>query len=345
MMNLNPFKIVLSICFIVALNTLVGGQNIKLDKELGAQNAQMVESQMGIYPHKEMNAYVEAIGQRLVAELDDPMFDYQFQIVDDPIPNAFALPGGYVYVTRGILSLITTEDELACVMAHEIIHVTRRHSIKQLRNSILPRMLELPGKIIGNVVNEDLGNLLTAPVETSNNLLLASYSRGHETESDQLGVELASKAGYDPNAMKGILDRLSGAIEILTQKEEEKSYFDDHPFTPDRLSNITKTTSKLNWSSSDKIASDFPQPINGLVFGENPSKGIFHENIFLHPELNFAITFPKGWDTENQPTSVNAMHQDRIAGIFVGLDNSKGTPESLGQKFVEKIAKEYKLKF
>lgn len=167
MMNLNPFKIVLSICFIVALNTLVGGQNIKLDKELGAQNAQMVESQMGIYPHKEMNAYVEAIGQRLVAELDDPMFDYQFQIVDDPIPNAFALPGGYVYVTRGILSLITTEDELACVMAHEIIHVTRRHSIKQLRNSILPRMLELPGKIIGNVVNEDLGNLLTAPVETS----------------------------------------------------------------------------------------------------------------------------------------------------------------------------------
>ena len=231
----------LVLIFLLTSSGISYAQSIELDKKLGAENAEMVEALMGIYPDKEMTAYVNAVGTKLIAALDKNPFEFQFHIVDDPVPNAFALPGGYVYVTRGILSLTTSEDELACIMGHEIIHVIDRHSIKQMRSSILPNMLELPGAIVGNVVNEDLGNLLNAPINTGNRLLLSSYSRKHETASDTKGIELASKAGYDPNAMAAILERLSKAVEILTNEKEKKSYFDSHPYTPDRVDKINKT--------------------------------------------------------------------------------------------------------
>ena len=145
---------VLVLIFLLISSGISYAQSIELDKELGAENAELVEVLMGIYPDKEMTAYVNAIGTKLLAALDKNPFEFQFHIVDDPIPNAFALPGGYVYVTRGILSLTISEDELACIMGHEIIHVIDRHSIKQMRSSILPNMLELPGAIVGNVVSE-----------------------------------------------------------------------------------------------------------------------------------------------------------------------------------------------
>ncbi|MFB3041912.1 MAG: M48 family metalloprotease, partial [Candidatus Poribacteria bacterium] len=231
--------------FLLTSSSISFCQSIELDKKLGAENAKIVEVQIGLYPDEAITEYVRSIGNRLVAALDDNPFEFQFHIADDPIPNAFALPGGYVYVTRGILSLMTTEDELACVMAHEIIHVIKRHSVKQMRSSFLPRLLELPGVIVGTVVNEDLGKLLNMPIIISNSLLLSSYSRKHETESDTKGIELASKVGYDPTAMTAILVRLSQAVEVLTNEKEKKSYFSSHPYTPDRVNDINKTASRL----------------------------------------------------------------------------------------------------
>ena len=317
------------------------GQSVELDKELGAENAKIVEAQMGLVPDKDLTGYVRSIGDRLVAELDENPFEFHFYVADDPIPNAFALPGGYVYVTRGILSLITTEDELACVMGHEIIHVTRRHSVRQMRTSILPNLLELPGNIVGTVVNEDLGNLLNAPINTSNTLLLSSYSRKHETESDTRGIELAGRAGYDPLAMGSILERISLAFEIITNEKEKKSYFDSHPYTPDRIDKISKTSSKLEWEAGPWISEDFPAPVDGMVFGYNPAKGIFREEVFLHPDLNFTITFPEGWQTSNQASTVSAIHVDRQAGLFVGLEDPSLSPEEYGKKFEQEIEKEH----
>ena len=334
----------LLLIFLIASSSISLGQSIEVDKELGAENAILVEIQMGLYPDKDMTEYVRSIGNRLVAALDDNPFDFQFHIADDPIPNAFALPGGYVYVTRGILSLMTTEDELACVLGHEIIHVVERHSVKQMRSSFLPRLLELPGAIVGSVVNEDLGNLLNIPITTTNSLLLSSYSRKHETESDKKGIELASKAGYDPNAMITILERLNQAVEVITNEKEKKSYFSSHPYTPDRVKNINKTSSKLNWKEKEKISEDFPHPLDGLVFGNNPRKGLFKDEVFIHPDLNFTITFPKGWETTNQAATVGAIHEDRRAGAFVGLEDPSKTPEQYAKMFEQEIEKEYKQK-
>lgn len=326
---------------ILITSGITNAQSIELDKKLGAENAKMVESQFGIYSHDALTAYVRSIGNTLVAKLKDNPFEYQFQIADDAIPNAFALPGGYVYITRGLLSLITNEDELACVMAHEIIHVNARHSIKQMRSSILPHMLELPGTIVGNVVSDDLGKLLNSPITTSNKLLLSSYSRKHETESDTKGIELASKAGYDPNAMAFILDRLSLAVEVLTNEKEKKSYFDSHPYTPDRVKKINKTTAKLTWEEGTKLSEDFPSPLNGMVFGINPRKGLFKEQTFLHPDLNFTITFPDEWETSNQPSTVLAIHKNRQAGIFLGLEDPSVSPEEHAKVFEKALEEKH----
>lgn len=316
-------------------------QNVEFDKKLGAENAKMVETQMGLYEDKALTEYVRRIGNRLVAELDKNPFDFQFHIADDPMPNAFALPGGYIYVTRGILALVISEDELACVMAHEIIHVIRRHSVKQMQKSLGTNLLQLPGAIVGTVVSRDLGALINAPIKTSNSLFLSSYSRRHEKESDTKGVVLAAKAGYNPLAMNDILSRLSKAVEVLTQQKETKSYFDDHPFTPDRVKNIVKVSDGLTWHETNKIAPDFPMPLDGLVFGDNPKKGLFEGQVFHHPDLNFTITFPDGWDTFNQPDAVGAMNDERQAAVYIGLVDPSKTPQQYAQEFEAQITKKH----
>ena len=286
-------------------------QSIDLDKELGAQNAKMVELQMGIYEDPAKTEYIKSVGQRLISRLEDPLFDYQFHIVPDMAPNAFALPGGYVYVTTGLIPILESEDELGCILAHEIIHANNRHSIRQLKTSIFPRLLELPGNLIG-LLNKDLGALFNAPIQTSNALLLASYSRGFETEADIEGIKIASSAGYDPNAMISSLSRMSAAIEGAVGYKEEKSYFNDHPYTPDRTKTIKKNTSKMEWESKDPISEDFLFEFDSVLFGKSPSQGVVRENQFLHPDLNFFIEFPEDWSIENQPSNVGAYHPERI---------------------------------
>lgn len=335
---------VLMFIFLLCITRGTYAQSVDLDKKLGAENAALVEAQMGLYQDEKMTDYVRKIGNRLVSKLDKNPFEFHFAIADEGVPNAFALPGGYVYVTRGLLALVTTEDELACVMGHEIIHVMERHSIKQMRTSVLPRMLELPGNIVGTVVHEDLGNLVNLPISTSNTLLLSSYSRKHETESDTKGMTLASKAGYDPGALTPILERISKAVEVVMEEEEKKSYFSSHPYTPDRIKNIDKKKAKLNWEEEAKVSVNFPDPLDGLVFGVNPKKGIFKDQVFIHPDLNFTITFPEGWHTSNQSTAVAAIHEDHQAGVFVGLEDSGKSPEEYAKIFEEEIEKEHKQK-
>ncbi len=332
------------IIMLFAFNGYSYGQSIEFDKKIGAENAKIVEVQMGLYNDENMTAYVRTIGDRLVAKIEDNPFEFSFYIVDSPIPNAFALPGGYIYVTRGLLSLINIEDELAGILAHEIIHVTERHSVKQMRGGILPAILELPGNVVGSVVDKDLGNLLNSPLTTSNKLLLASYSRKHETVADMKGMELASKAGYEPMALGDILERLSMVVELLTEQKEQKSYFDSHPYTPKRVEKIEKNSSQLEWTESEKIAEDFPVPLEGLVFGSNPSKGIFREEVFIHPDLNFTISFPSEWICINQAHAVGAIHEEKLGAIFLGSEDPSISPEKHASKFEEELMKSHERK-
>src|SRR5215471_9382167 len=162
-LSLRMLAIGIATCF--AGNQLFGSPPSR-DVEQGAQVAKLVERQIGLYSLPEAQAYLRKVGDRLVTVVNAPRWKFSFQIVDQAEPNAFSIPGGGVYVSRGLLALIDREDELACVLAHEIAHVTQRPSARQERKGFLPRVLELPGNIVGGVVSENLGALINVPIDT-----------------------------------------------------------------------------------------------------------------------------------------------------------------------------------
>ncbi|GEA59039.1 M48 family metalloprotease [Vibrio comitans] len=325
----------------VALGLAACSVSTDYDRKVGAQNAVAVEMQMGVYDKNQMEAYVQQIGARLVSHIENPEFEFQFKIVDDAIPNAFALPGGYIFVSRGLLSLVNNEDELACVLAHEIIHVTERHSVEQMKSSVLPGLVELPGNIVGGVVNEDLGNLINAPISAGNSLLMAGYSRGHESEADRLGIQLAAKAGYDPLAMNSILSRLNRSVEIQTKQESERSYFDSHPYTPDRVADVTKEAKNLNVAELAPIHKDFVSQIDGLLVGQNPGKGLFREQTFMQPDMKFVIDFPQEWQTVNQPAAVAGIDKEQDAAVVLSIASNEFSAKEHALRFQNELKRRY----
>lgn len=337
-------KILVSIC--AALLTIqFNAQNIQFDKDMGAENAKSVEAQMGLYSDAKKTAYLRMIGEKLIAELDNPLFEYQFHLVQESSPNAFALPGGYLYVTTGLIPILQSEDELACIIGHEIIHSNNRHSVKQMRKSILPKLLEVPGNLLG-MVNQNLGAVFNAPIQTSNALLFASYGRKFETEADREGIELAARAGYNPNAMKTALSRLSSTIEVAVGQEEKKSYFNDHPYTPDRVSAIQKNIKKMNLSErkDEDDNQNYLKNFDNILFGSSPAKGVVNKNTFSHPDLNFHITFPKKWAIDNQTEAIGAYQPDQKAAIFMTFADPKMTPPQAGNAFKNNLKDEYRVK-
>ena len=170
-------------------------QDISVDKKLGAENALLVEREIGLYQHDSLYNLINKVGHKLVAKLKNNPFEFKFFLADSPVPNAFALPGGYIYVTRGILLLIQTEDELAGILAHEIIHVSERHSIKQMKKGRIGGILQVPGNIINAVTGTRLGNIINTPIAFTSQAFISSYSRGREKESDTCGANLAASAG------------------------------------------------------------------------------------------------------------------------------------------------------
>lgn len=319
-----------------ACTTILGTD---FDKQLGKENAQLVEAQMGLYKPEKMQAYVNQVGQRLVKELDNNEFRFEFHIIDDATPNAFALPGGYIYVSRGLLALLVTEDELACVLAHEISHVTQRHSVKQMSSSILPAIVEIPGNVVG-LFSDRLGNLINAPISTGNALILSGYSRSHETEADTLGVKLAAKAGYQPQSMSNILTRLNAAVEYTEQKKQEKSYFASHPYTPDRVENIEVVSQGLQPQKREGIDPNFPQVLDGLVYGDNPAHGLFKEQLFLHPTMDFALEFPSQWALYNQAQAVVATRESEQAFFALTGVNNKDNALTNAKNFTAQLKKQ-----
>ena len=183
------------------------GPSPQRDIEQGAEVAKLVEQQIGLCSLPETQGYLQQVGGRLVAAAGDPRWKFTFQIVDQEEPNAFAIPGGGIYVSRGLLILTEREDELVGVLAHEIAHVTQRHSARQQRKGILPALLSLPCRVVGGVASEDFGALINAPVDVVGGVWLSRYSRSQESEADRIGIRTAAQAGYDSAALADILLR------------------------------------------------------------------------------------------------------------------------------------------
>ena len=197
-----------------ATNPVTGRSELMLvsaerEKELGRDEARRVEQEMGLLADPALVAYVQGVGQRLAAQSPRRDVEYRFQVIDRTEPNAFALPGGYVYVTRGLLVFVNSEDELAGVIGHEIGHVAARHSVQQISRAAPLAVVTGIGAAVTGVVSPGLGRAVGGAGAAASELILAPYSRDQEREADRVGQGLAAAAGWDPAGLPAFLKTLS----------------------------------------------------------------------------------------------------------------------------------------
>lgn len=316
-------------------------QDYSTDKKLGTQGKAMVEATMGIYQDSAKTDIISKIGKQLVKNLATQPFPFEFYLVDDGEPNAFALPGGYVFFTRGILALANNEDELAGVMGHEIIHSYNRHSIKQKKKGILPAILQVPEALTGAIGGNGVSKIFS-PLSKGGEALMASHSRKDEYEADDEGVKLAARSGYQPEALGDMLTTLEKSIEVFTGQKEKPSYFNHHPYTPSRVERITTEAGQVKASEPNKVFKsnkDFLKAMDGVLVGSNPNQGVFKGDWFIHPDLKFKINVPSKWARENTPSNIVAADSTQSAMMMLEVEKNAKTAAEAASSFAEAFKK------
>lgn len=342
--KITPVWVLLALWALVLAGCAAGMQSVEADRAMGQEVAQEVENGLGIVPDSESTAYVNSVGKHLTNIAADQLFDFSFFVVDQEVPNAFAAPGGWTYYARGLLMLTANEDELAAVIGHEMSHVIYRHTARQLAKARGPGILSLPGRIVGSVLHEGLGDLINAPVNALGTAYIARNSRQDEFEADRRGQQLTAMAGYDPAALGTILQRMDKYVELDTGKKRIPGFFDSHPSTPDRIDQIHAYAAKLDkgpYQGITKDSDDHLKKLEGLLVGENPANGVIKDNRFMHPDLGIAVDYPKGWLTMNTRQAVIAIAEEKDALIALGLAGKGSDPSQVADQFAGKMKQEY----
>lgn len=282
--------------------------------QLGDNYDGKVRGQYGVYADPELQAYIERVGQKLAGQSHRPNLKYHFTVLDSPEVNAFAVPGGHIYITRGILAYLNSEAELAAVLGHEIGHVTARHSVRQHAKGTAAGMVgAILGAATGVQVTQDLFNLLGGAI-------LSGYGREHELESDRLGAQYLAKAGYDPQAVIKVIDVLKNQEEFEKQraaaeKRAPRIYhgvFASHPSADQRLQEVVGEADKFKPLSAPIIArADYFKHVDKLVFAEDGKSGVRHGNNFYHRGMDLALRFPEGWLFESKANTLRAVGPDK----------------------------------
>jgi len=295
-----------------AVNPVTGQQDVVLMSEeqeiaLGRKTNQQVLQQYGVYDNQELQAYVKDVGEKLAAKSHRRDLIYRFTVLDSKDVNAFALPGGYIYITRGLLAYLNSEAELAAVLGHEIGHVTARHAVRQYTAAQLANITATLGAIFVPGMNTAASNQL---VQLFGTALLRGYGREHELEADQLGAEYLARVDYDPAAMLDVIRTLKDQEKYETRMaqaegREPRIYhglFSTHPDNDTRLKEVIGAANKYRTAASTYTGREvFIGKIDGLIYGDGPKEGIVREDSFYHPELGFAMHIPPNWNVMNRP--------------------------------------------
>lgn len=313
-----------------AINPVTGKKEFMLmsesqEKALGLSYDPQVVSQFGLYDDQQMQDFIKNRGEKMARISHRPGLDYQFRILDSPVVNAFAVPGGYVYFTRGIMAHFNNEAEFAGVLGHEIGHITARHSAKQYSNQMLAQL----GLIVGMVVSEDFRQYSDL-ASTGLGLLFLKYGRNHESQSDKLGVEYSTRVGYDAHEManffqtiKRIQGQSGGGVPTLLST---------HPDPGNRFTRVhelaKKEQTKAGKTNLNVNRDQYLRMIDGLVYGEDPKQGYVENNVFYHPEMKFQFPVPQGWQVVNTPAQVQMAPQDGKALIVLTLAGEKTLNEA-----------------
>lgn len=317
-----------------ATNPVTGKQDFVLMSEaeeinLGHKYHQQITKEMPVYPDPKLAAYVEQVGQRMARVGDRPQLQFHFTLLDSKAVNAFALPGGYIYITRGLLAYLNTEAELAAVLGHEIGHVTARHSVRQQSAATATGLAAAILQAATGVQSSgDLFNVAGKAV-------LSGYGREHELEADRLGARYLARAGYDPQAMIEVIGVLKNQELFEKQRAREegrepRSYhgvFASHPRNDKRLQEVVGEASHLRVNVGARIAQgDFLDYLDGLAFGDSEASGIMLKGRFLHKPLDFGLDFPDGWTLENLPDRLIALSPQKRAYMELRVEPLKVTP-------------------
>ncbi len=321
-----------------AVNPVTGEHELMLLTEedeirLGQQTDSQVVSEYGVYKDAQLMAYLNDMGKRLAKVSHRPGLPYAFKVLDTPVVNAFAVPGGYVYFTRGILANLNSEAELAGVMGHELGHITARHSAQQYSRAQMTQ-LALGGAMMFSQTLRALEPLAQMGV----GLLFLSYSRDNEREADDLGVAYSSQAGYDASHMAlffGTLERMKPT----SDKSGLPEWFSTHPDPEDRIGAVQREAKKWREAlglKNFKVNRDaYLKEINGMVYGEDPREGFVEDDVFYHPLLRFQFPVPPNWTLQNTRAMVQMTSGKKDAAIMFMLSSAK-TPEQAARDFVRK---------
>lgn len=314
------------------------------DEAVGRSASEAVAAELGLVDRPELEAYLNALGQRL-ARSGGRGFKYRFQIVDQDAPNAFALPGGFVYVSRGLLALSNSEDELANVVGHEITHVAARHAAgRAMMQQRAVNPLMMPGIVLGAVLGKSVGEALTAPFRVFNAGYVASYSRQQEGAADRGGQALTARAGFDPGGMASFLFRLAESERMRTGFSRLPGFFDTHPATAGRAGEAAATADTMRWTRSGGIdRAAYLAKLNGLVVGPRASEGVFRGERFYHPDLDLTIRFPQGWKLVNAQLTVGAVSPKRDAQIFMSAPVPGDDPQAAAFAFLDENARQFSI--
>lgn len=313
-----------------AVNPVTGKRELSLISEsqeiaLGEETDKEIRSQYGIYDDPTLNQYVEKTGMILVPHTHRPNLPYHFSVLDTPVVNAFALPGGYVYVTRGILAMMNSEAELAAVLGHELGHINARHSVRRMSKMLLVQL----GLGVGGALSETFAKI-SGVAGVGIQLLFLKYSRDDERQADALGVKYSRKGGFNAGEMVAFFDSLQ-RLGDLSEGASLPGFLSTHPLTSERIRNVEEMLFE-----EDKRLLIQKKPylsrINNLVFGEDPRQGYVEEETFYHPQLRFFFSFPEDWIPKNTPNQVVLASKDGNGAVVLQAEKSSEELSLYAQK-------------
>lgn len=329
---------VVSILSSCAVDPVTGRTGLMLMSEneeiqLGTKTDREITKEYGLYNDGVLTQYITGVGHRLGELSHRPQLPYDFKILDTSTVNAFAVPGGFVYMTRGILAYLNSEAELACVMGHEIGHITARHSAEQYSRAQLAQIGLVAGMIISPTFAR-LGDVAQLGVQ----MLFLRFSRDNEREADDLGVEYASRAGYEAERMASFFETLE-----MMQPDSERGglpeWFSTHPNPEDRIGAVRRKAAEWreNLAHSKYAVGEetYLKQIDGMIFGDDPREGYVDAGVFYHPVLRFEFPLPEKWRLANTKDSLRITAPKGDAAIIMGISEAKEPPKA-AQIFVTK---------
>lgn len=287
------------------------------DKAAGKQAHAGIVQEFGGRIEGPLATYVERVGRRVAAAAspDSRPEDWTITVLNSPVPNAMATPGGYLYITRGLLAMINSEAELASVLGHEAGHVTARHSDKRNSRATIAGI----GSILAGVFLGDTGGQIASTLGSG---YVATYSRGQEHESDQLGLRYAQAAGYDPRAAASMLAALDRVSEVEGRQSMERgglqSIFASHPVTRERIDRVARLAEQMP-QGGVKNSDAYLAAINGMAFGDSADQGIVSGTSFRHGALGFGFDAPRGFQLQNSPRAVTGTGPNGAKFQFQGV--------------------------